>query len=388
MKEKWANDMKLKLDGHQMAPPAGLWEGISSEMGLQQASAAKPSAAKPSAAKRYYLAAAAIILALAGFFGIYQFQQREPLPQVAQAVHPAQSLQAPEPPAIKAKSQAIRPAAPTAVAQPAKTKNTPMMQVEAVSDEAPQAVADDAPQQTAEAAPQSASVATKRQELSATDRHATAYYQNRQIAMAVPASAGGKWTIGLNASGGLLTSFNPHSSDLAVGQYEAMNSESTLPPTNGIIAQDDEYHHHLPVSVGLSLHYQLNARLALLSGINYTYLYSDVNSHLHASTLNSQQLHYLGIPVGLAWQLWSGKGFSLYLSGSAMLAKCLNEKPWQFSVSGAAGAEYAVSRQLGLYLEPSLGYFFNDGTSFQHYYKAHPLAPSIEFGLRLHISGK
>lgn len=83
MKEKWANDMKLKLDGHQMAPPAGLWEGISSEMGLQQASAAKPSAAKPSAAKRYYLAAAAIILALAGFFGIYQFQQREPLPQVA-----------------------------------------------------------------------------------------------------------------------------------------------------------------------------------------------------------------------------------------------------------------------------------------------------------------
>ena len=38
-----------------------------------------------------------------------------------------------------------------------------------------------------------------------------------------------------------------------------------------------------------------------------------------------------------------------------------------------------------LYVEPSLGYYFNDGTSYQHYYKDHPLAPSIMLGLRMHI---
>ena len=32
-----------------------------------------------------------------------------------------------------------------------------------------------------------------------------------------------------------------------------------------------------------------------------------------------------------------------------------------------------------------LGYYFKDGTSLEHYYKEHPLTPSIEFGLRLHL---
>ena len=51
----------------------------------------------------------------------------------------------------------------------------------------------------------------------------------------------------------------------------------------------------------------------------------------------------------------------------------------------AAGAEYRFHRRVGLYAEPSVGYYFDDGTSLQHYYKQHPWAPSIEVGLRLHF---
>jgi hypothetical protein len=78
-----------------------------------------------------------------------------------------------------------------------------------------------------------------------------------------------------------------------------------------------------------------------------------------------------------------------------MLEKCVSadvdgssasKKPWQWSVNAAAGAEYKIIPQLGFYLEPSLGYYFDDGTSLEHYYKKHPLAPSIEFGLRLHLN--
>jgi hypothetical protein len=65
----------------------------------------------------------------------------------------------------------------------------------------------------------------------------------------------------------------------------------------------------------------------------------------------------------------------------------LNQRPWQWSVNASVGAEYQISRLLGFYLEPSLGYYFDDGTSLEHYYKEHPLAPAIEFGLRLHLSG-
>ena len=77
-----------------------------------------------------------------------------------------------------------------------------------------------------------------------------------------------------------------------------------------------------------------------------------------------------------------------------MLEKCIkadisegdiDTHPWQFSINAAAGAEYNFTRQFGVYLEPSLGYYFNDGTKLEHYYKEHPLAPSLQFGLRLHL---
>lgn len=67
MKENWTIDMKQKLEGHKMAPPAGLWEGISSEMGLQ-----KEPAPKAVAIGRWQWVAA-MFLALVGFFLVYQF---------------------------------------------------------------------------------------------------------------------------------------------------------------------------------------------------------------------------------------------------------------------------------------------------------------------------
>ena len=78
-----------------------------------------------------------------------------------------------------------------------------------------------------------------------------------------------------------------------------------------------------------------------------------------------------------------------------MLEKCVNaevdgnsvsKKPWQWSVNASAGAEYSLISQLGFYLEPSLGYYFDDNTALEHYYKKHPLTPTIEFGLRLHLN--
>ena len=35
MKEDWTKQMKQKLEGHKMTPPAGLWEAISNQMGLE-----------------------------------------------------------------------------------------------------------------------------------------------------------------------------------------------------------------------------------------------------------------------------------------------------------------------------------------------------------------
>lgn len=395
MKENWTNSMKQKLEGHQMTPPTGLWEGISSEMGFQ-----KESVTRTVTIKRWLGAVAAIAITLVGFFALYQNDQSEPLPQVSRTV------QTPESTIINKVSPENQQLTLADVPQRAKTKVNTKAPTKAVIEDVSQQISDDmtqpasgnipqqnseeTPQQTSEDNPQQNSLSTNRP--TATNQQATANYQTK-LASAKnerhsSTSKSEKWSIGLTASGGLLALV--HQDTYYSGDYYADDPNKYHSPeniTNGNSPNEYLHYpadkHHLPMRLGLSLHYQLNDALALQSGINYTYLYSESITHI-----DNQHLHYLGIPIGLSWQLWKTNGFSFYLSGSAMLEKCLNEKPWQWSLGAAAGAEYSFTSHVGVYLQPSLSYYFNDGTSFEHYYKEHPLAPSIEFGLRLHVFDK
>ena len=392
MKENWTTDMKQKLEGHKMAPPAGLWEGISSEMGLQ-----KEPVSKTVAIRRWHWVVAALVLALVGFFALYQFSQDESFPQVAQ------TSQEQEAPMTKTESTDNQPLALADSPQRNHTQFSPKIAEDTTPQDAeetssqqntgktssPQDTEETAVQQVAEETPQQTSVVTHRQQPSE-EQHHTAHHPTKQPSASVTDN---QWSVGLNASGGLLASSSFGKSSM--GQSYACDADVVDPGVNGTTqpipsstTYDVEAKHRLPVTLGLSVHYQLNARLALLTGINYTYLYSEFSTPLYPNIYREQKLHYLGVPVGLSWLFWKTSGFSFYLSGSAMLQKCLNEKPWQWSVNASVGAEYAITPLVGIYLQPSLGYYFHDGTSFEHYYKEHPLAPSIEFGLRLHLSGK
>ena len=381
MKEIWTTDMKQKLEGHKMAPPAGLWEGISSEMGLQ-----KEPVSKTVAIRRWHWVVAALVLALVGFFALYQFPQDESFPQVAQ------TLQEQEPPMMKTESGDNQPLALADSPQRNHTQFSPKIAEDTTPQDAEETSSQQdtektSAQQVAEETPQQASVVTHRQQHSE-EHHYTAHHQSKQTSASMSRN---QWSVGLNASGGLLASVGKSSMGQSyvydADYYDPVVGGSTQPIPSST-TYDVEAKHRLPVTLGLSVHYQLNARLALLTGINYTYLYSEFSTPLYPNIYREQKLHYLGVPVGLSWLFWKTSGFSFYLSGSAMLQKCLNEKPWQWSVNASAGAEYAITPLVGIYLQPSLGYYFHDGTSFEHYYKEHPLAPSIEFGLRLHLSGK
>ena len=381
MKENWTTDMKQKLEGHKMTPPAGLWEGISSEMGLQE----NP-VSKTVTIRLWHWIVAAMLLALVGFFTLYQFPQDESFPLVAQMP------QEQETPMMKTESSDEQPLVLADSPQRNHTQFSPKIAEDTTPQDAEEASSQQdtektSAQQVEAETPQQTSVVTHRQQHSE-EQHYTAHHPTKQLS--APKSRN-QWSVGLNASGGLLAS----TSQSSMGQSYVYDSEyydsgvsSTTQPIPSSTTYDVEAKHRMPVTLGLSVHYQLNACLALLTGVNYTYLYSEFSKPLYPNVYREQKLHYLGVPVGLSWQFWKTSGFSFYLSGSAMLQKCLNEKPWQWSVNASAGAEYAITPLLGLYLQPSLGYYFHDGTSFEHYYKEHPLAPSIEFGLRLHLSGK
>lgn len=149
--------------------------------------------------------------------------------------------------------------------------------------------------------------------------------------------------------------------------------------------------HKQPISFGVSVRKNLAKGFSLESGLTYTYLASDVRYEGSSETL-SQKLHYLGIPVRVNWNFVDMKNFTLYASVGGAIEKCVygkigteNEtvKPVQLSVMGAVGAQYNVSRRVGLYVEPGVSYFFDDGSSVQTIRKENPCNFTLQAGVRL-----
>ena len=388
MKEDWTEQLRRKLDGHEMPPPDGLWESIIEQM--DKPFGLKPFSRLTRTAQRWW-AVAAIVLAIVGFFTLYNSNDSEqslqanavPQKQVSMKSTDEQSTDEqslPEPPSAQHQTIAI-------IHHHTVTSITSKPQ-----DEIQEVTSIEEQQSTETEQQEEQPIEHEQKPFSKTPTAPlTPVTLETPDTYKVP-SPHKKWSVGINASGGLLAANTSQRIDRLYLKnqayqfgdgyhYIAENAASF----QSYSLTEYESKHHMPLRFGLSLQYQLNDRLALLSGISYTYLYSEFSIPLYQSANYDQKLHYLGLPLGVSWRLLTANRFLLYLAGGVMLEKCLNEKPWQWSVNGAAGAEYSIASQLGVYLEPSLGYYFSDGTKFEHYYKEHPLAPSIEFGLRLHV---
>ena len=158
--------------------------------------------------------------------------------------------------------------------------------------------------------------------------------------------------------------------------------------------------HHQPVTFGLSLSYPLTSRLSVLSGITYTKLSSDFIQKMNDSkVVNEQELHYVGVPVRFSYQLLSWKGFSLYgIAGGAadmnvkssyttegMKGKARKDRV-QFSADAAAGVQYQVLPQMGLYVEPGVKYYLDNKSRVDNYFKDHPFNFNLQVGVRYELS--
>ncbi len=393
MKESWEEQLRRKLEGHKVAPPEGLWDDICKELDVRG----------HSTNRRWYYTIAAALLAIAGFFAVYQLNNNNETKQLTVK----SEMIAPEKPDAPASEDKVDDKLALATIKNNKvSKEDNLTKSQTPCEPEPCELEPSAP----EPEPESDDDLNKDvlQE-SDSEEPVTEPQPKKPVddlrTYPLPSSepspkrneTSDRWTLGLTASGGLLAANNSIGNNLSY--YHKINPVSySAGPISQASPTKKEivWKHHLPVRVGLSVHYQLNDRLSLLSGISYSYLYSEC---IKLYKNYNQKLHYLGIPIGMAWQLWNSGHFRLYLSGSAMLEKCINasfdsrssdrmdiEKPRQWSLNAAAGAEYSFTPQLGVYLEPSLGYYFDDGFNLDHYYKEHPLAPSINFGLRFDLN--
>ena len=404
MKEDWIEQLRRKLDNYEVEPPPGLWEDICKQMGLEP----EP-ASKKVLISRWWWAAAAVVLALVGFFVFNNPRSEQPLQAnaVSQKQAPEQ-LSGEEPSSEQTLAQlSSSHKSPKAIIFHHHISN-PIIPEPAEEQEPITSEENSSYTEPSETSQQEEPAKTQVQSQDDRSLIQTVHqYQTSQDSPKTSASPN-KWSVGLMASGGLLAANNSQRTEGVYYSQSIMGSVYDLSYMYNYNSVESCYaytlieyvsKHHLPLRLGLSLQYQLNPRLALLSGISYTRLSSEFSLSLYhnisySQIIYSQRLHYVGIPLGVTWQLWKASHFRFYLSGGAMVEKCVSvdvdggytgKKPWQWSVNAAAGAEYAFMPSLGAYLEPSLGYYFSDGTQLEHYYKEHPLAPSIEFGLRMHL---
>lgn len=158
--------------------------------------------------------------------------------------------------------------------------------------------------------------------------------------------------------------------------------------------------HHAPVSVGMQIAFGVAPRLSLSTGVVYTRTSSDFYPYAPNNDYNVHQvLHYVGIPVGLNYELWSSGGFHAYVMAGAEAAynvkndtdedgtkkeKTKRDRV-QFSGKASLGAQYDISPNVGLYIEPGAKYYFDNGSDIENTFKDKKLNFNLQFGLRFNL---
>ena len=173
---------------------------------------------------------------------------------------------------------------------------------------------------------------------------------------------------------------------------------------NGVM--EARYEHRPPITLQLTASRQISGKASIETGLSYTLLNSTITTgSSNAHIQERQRLHYVGIPLRFGWTWYDKARLRLYSSAGPMLElpvystvgvrhfyngtntfqkEVSPHVPVQWSVSLGIGAQYNVTPYLGIYLEPSLQYFFNDGSSLKTYRTEHPLEFTLPLGLRLH----
>ena len=223
-----------------------------------------------------------------------------------------------------------------------------------------------------------------------------------------------RWTLSTSAMTGMGASSVTNSTATyveAVGPDDVMWADNPLLGI-GIFNQGKsvktEYKHRLPVRVGLNVAYRLTGRLSVESGVSYTRLSSDMKDGTKDNySSGSQKLDYIGVPLNVKYRAFAYRRLSLYASAGLLTEKCVSgkttheyvisgekkkretedvaAKPWQLSVNAALGAQFDVLRNVGVYVEPGVSYYFDDRSPLSTIYKEKPLNFNLNLGVRYTI---
>jgi hypothetical protein len=232
--------------------------------------------------------------------------------------------------------------------------------------------------------------------------------------------------VAINQNNGLLASVSPNSYQSMAASfandyqnaYSVLNAASLMrsgevdpnaweKPGNLDMPVVEKPNYHFPLNLSLSVSLPLSSRLELQTGLSYSYLSATTEgeTNLYNFTL-FQELHYLGVPLRIAYRMIDSDRFGMYASLGGSVEKGLVGKQkntvvtadnrrdvWtgQQSVHGIQpiasaqlGFDYALNPKLQLYLEPGVVYYFDTDQPLSIRTKT-PLFFNLGLGLRYRI---
>lgn len=166
----------------------------------------------------------------------------------------------------------------------------------------------------------------------------------------------------------------------------------------------------IPLSFGAGVKLNFNERWSLGMGLNYTLLTSKFNGKyirvtdgiisapVSANIRNLQ--HYIGIPINAYYNIISRDFINFYAYAGGTVEKCImntyqvqtspvihhteDTKGVQLSADLGIGVEFMLGRYVGIYVDPSLRYYFRNGQP-KSIRTAQPLMLGFEMGFRFNL---
>ena len=194
-------------------------------------------------------------------------------------------------------------------------------------------------------------------------------------------------------------------------QREQVQEMITVPSHGEVTLFSDEQdlrteiRHRQPVRAGVSFRYDLGRRWSIETGLAYTMLSSDIDAGSDfRRCLIERKLHYIGIPLNVSYDFLQKKRWSMYATAGGMLEKCvsgrevaeyrtngitsstdtheISVRELQWSVNAAVGAEFNFTPLIGIFAEPGVSWFFDNGSQIETIYQDRPFNFNFRVGLR------
>ena len=407
----WTEQLRQRLNDAEVPAPANLWDSISKQLdaqGQQQDAEDAQVAKKPHRVALLPWAAAASVVLIAGV-GMW-WQLRSNTPDIAMLEPSPHPITLTDNKAVVADA-AVANTKASAVNTKASAANS---HISTTSTHAMLAYKDNALAPTASNKEEVMALTMAEQEVqnepiaegatttstpttTATQTQAahTAYHLPRTQHQA----SNTRWQVGVGTAGNM--NRYKSSGPIYVNSLSAVNTEYADNEMFRVspYEQDtkDVTHHDMPILIGLTASYSVTPRIALASGLVYTLATS---SFQHGASMpkETQTLHYVGIPLNLSYTVWGNSWLRTYIMAGAqadMNVKAtlkadghksnIDNDRAQFSVTGGAGVQLNVAQQLGVYVEPGVRYYFDNGSAVQTIFKEHPTNFSLQVGLRWNI---